>query len=337
MRAMADGSPTLNVGVIGCGGIACQYHLKILRRAPGVEVLAVADPRPQARARAVDLTGADAHETAGELLAREDVGAVVICAENRVHAELACAAAEAGKHFYLEKPLALSLADGRRVVAAASSAGVRAAIGYQFRDLPLYLGLRRRLAEGKLGRVRAIRTRYCEPFPVERMPSWKRRRESGGGALLDLGTHHFDLAAWLLGDEIEAIEEARIESERSEHDEAWLRGRMSSGAELEAEFSYRRGRICDWQFDCEHGTLAVDRHDRLARLLARPRRRRRTQGAVSARIRALPIPRREPSFGLSLTTFCERLRGKPRETASLEDGLRSLEVVLETEAVAGAA
>lgn len=327
----------LNVGVIGCGGIAHQFHLKILRRTRGVEVVAVADPSPEARARAVGATGAEPHERAGELLARDDVDAVVICADNRVHAELAVAAAASGKAFYLEKPLALTRGEGRRVVDAARAAGVPAAIGYQFRHLPRYLALRNRLAQGGFGRVREIRTRYCEPVPVDRMPGWKRRRDTGGGVLMDLGTHHLDLAAWLLGEPVEGVEEARVSSERTEQDSAWLRARMAGGVALEAEFSYRRGRICDWEVECEGGTLAVDRHDPWARLLARHRRRRRTPGPLRARIRALPIPHREPTFGLALVAFCERVRGEPREMATLEDGLRSLEVVLAAEGVARAA
>jgi predicted dehydrogenase len=332
------GPRTLNVGVIGCGGIARQFHLKILRGTPGVEVVAVADPNPDARAMAAELSGATAHGDSDELLARDDVDAVLICAENRAHAQLALAAAEAGKPFYLEKPLALSADDGRRVVAASASSGVPAAIGYQFRYLPLYVALRRRLAGGELGAVRAIRTRYCEPVSAERMPSWRRRRETGGGVLMDFGTHHLDLAAWLLGEDVYAVEEARIESQESEHDEAWLRARMAGGATLEGEFSYRRGRICDWEFDCERGTLTVDRHDRLARFLARPRRGRRGRRAeVKSRLRALPIPRREPTFGLALVAFCEQRRGVPRTLPSLEEGLKSLELVLEAEAVAGVA
>ena len=132
--------------MIGCGGIACQYHLKILGRARGAAVVAVADPRPEARARASALSGATAHERAESLLARDDVEAVVICAESRVHGELATRTAEAGKPFYLEKPIAISREDGRRAVAAASAAGVPAVIGYQFRHLPLYRAVRRRLA-----------------------------------------------------------------------------------------------------------------------------------------------------------------------------------------------
>jgi predicted dehydrogenase len=334
---MDDGISPLNLGLIGCGGIARQYHLRVLGRMRGVEIVAVADPRPPARAHAANLSSATTYEDGHELLARDDVDAVVICAENRVHAELATASAIAGKAFYLEKPLALSIADGRRAIDAAGRSGVAATIGLNFRYLPVYRALRRHLASGSLGEVRAIRTRYCEPVAIERMPAWKRRRESGGGALLDLGTHHLDLAAWLVGERIAAIKEARLDSDLSEHDSAWIRGRMAGGAELEAEFSFRRGRICDWVVECEGGTLTVDRHDLRSKLLARPRQRRRSRaGPLKGGVRALPIPRREPTFALSLVAFVERLRGMQRELPSLEDGLRSLEVVLQAEAVAGA-
>jgi myo-inositol 2-dehydrogenase/D-chiro-inositol 1-dehydrogenase len=336
MRAMVGGPPTLKIGLIGCGGIARQFHLRILDRFPQVDLVAVADPRAEARERASVASGAAAYEDSGELLARDDVEAVVICAENRVHAELATRTAAAGKAFYLEKPIAVSPEDGRRAVAAADAAGVPAVIGYQFRQLPLYREVRRRLASGALGEVRMIRTRYCEPVPTAWMPDWKRRRETGGGVLMDLGTHHFDLARWFLGEEVASVEDVRIESERTEQDSAWVRGRMSGGAGLEAEFSFCRGRSCDWEFDCERGILSADRYSRLSMLLGHPRRgRARRPGAIRARIRELPIPRREASFRLSLLAFVDHLQGKPRELPGLEDGLRSLEVVVEAEAVAG--
>lgn len=324
--------------MIGCGGIACQYHLRVLTRLPGVEVLAVADPRPEARARAAALAGADAVADASELLGRDDVDAVVICADTRAHADLAQAAAGACKHFYLEKPIALSADDGRRAVDAAKRNGVTAAMGFNFRFHPLHLRARQLLRDGRIGRVRSVWTRYWEPVPSVHMKEWKRRRATGGGVLLELGSHHVDLLRWFLGEEIERIEDSQLESRETEHDSARFRARTSSGAVVEAELSYRLGRSCEWEFVGVSGRLLLDRHAGSVRVLAADRRRRNWPWAdtVRARLRALPVPRRDPTFALSLGAFVEHLCGSPRELPTLTDGLRSLEMLLEAEAVAGA-
>jgi predicted dehydrogenase len=125
------------------------------------------------------LTGVPVHERAEDLLGRSDIDAVVICAPTQFHAELAVAAADAGKHFYLEKPIATDAAGARRVVDAAAAAGVIGAIGFNRRLHPLYQQARDLLAAGRIGRVRAVQTALCEPLPAETMPGWRRQRASG--------------------------------------------------------------------------------------------------------------------------------------------------------------
>ena len=254
------------------------------------------------------------------------------------HGELARAVAEAGKHLYLEKPVAVSVEDGRRALDAAEAAGIVAAMGFNFRFLPLYRNARRRLREGVIGRVVAVRTRFSEPVDAERMPAWKRRRDSGGGALLDLGSHHIDLLRWMLDDDLARIESARVELGRSEHDLATFSARTSGDVAVEAEFSYRGGRVCSWEIEGEDGSLLLDRIGGSARQVAgRGRASRGARAALMARIRALPIPRREPTFGLALGAFAARLHRGTGELPSLGDGLRSLEVVHDVESAAGVA
>jgi myo-inositol 2-dehydrogenase / D-chiro-inositol 1-dehydrogenase len=193
----------MRIGVLGCGVIAYWAHLRVLRRMPGATLAAAADPDPAARASAMCLTGVPVHERAEDLLGRSDIDAVVICAPTQFHAELAVAAADAGKHFYLEKPIATDAAGARRVVDAAAAAGVIGAIGFNRRLHPLYQQARDLLAAGRIGRVRAVQTALCEPLPAETMPGWRRQRASGGGVLLDLASHHLDLLRWFLRDEVE--------------------------------------------------------------------------------------------------------------------------------------
>src|SRR6476620_9375567 len=114
----------MRIGVLGCGVIAYWAHLRVLRRMPGATLEAAADPDPAARASARRLTGVPMHERAEDLLRRSDIDVVVICAPTQCHADLAVAAAGAGKHFYLEKPIATDAAGAKRVVDAAAAAGV---------------------------------------------------------------------------------------------------------------------------------------------------------------------------------------------------------------------
>lgn len=326
----------LGVAVVGCGGVACQFHLRILRACRNAKVVGVADPRPEARERAAALVGAPATGAWRELISRSGVDAVVVCAENSVHAEIATAVLEAGRHLYLEKPIALSISDAEAVVDASGGAGVVTSIGFNHRFLPVYHRARHWLRSGAVGRVARVRTRFCEPVPVERMPAWKRERATGGGALLDLGSHHIDLARWMLGEDLSEVDSAELRSEASEHDSVSFRARSESGIPVQAEFSFRRGRICDWEIEGEHGVLAIDRVGGTARIHpseVRPARYDR----LRARLRGLPIPRRERSFDLALNAFVDRVALGTGELPSLADGRRSLELAFAVEAAAGEA
>jgi predicted dehydrogenase len=324
------------VGVLGCGAIACQYHLPALRELSGVELAAMADPRAEARTGATALTGVAASADPDDVLVRDDLDAVVICADNAAHAELAEAAAEAGKHLYLEKPIALTVDDAHRVVAAVERSGVTAAIGFNFRFHPLHLRTRDLLRAGTIGKVRAVRTRYDQPQPPESM-RWRRHRSAGGGALLDLGSHHIDLAGWFLDEEIDQVLDCELESRLSEDDTARVRARLSSGATFDGDFSYRRGYSSSWAFIGERGQLVVDRYARSIRLRPTgPPPERRWRNTLRRKIYRLPILRRERVFALSLGAFVERLRGSPREVPTPAEGLRNLEVVLQAEAAMGA-
>ena len=200
-RAWGAGSG-MRLGLLGCGSAAYWLHLRALRGIPGATLVAAADPDPAARARFASASGVTTYERAEDLLGRSDIEAVLICAPTNLHASLACAVASAGKHFYLEKPIATLVQDARDVVAAADRPGLTSAIGFNRRHHPLFEQARTLLNDGVIGRVHAVQTTFCEPSPPDGMPSWKRRRATGGGALLDLASHHIDLVRWMLATEV---------------------------------------------------------------------------------------------------------------------------------------
>ena len=330
---------TLRVGLVGCGEIASYAHLRILRHLSGAALVAVADPAPDARECARRLARVPVHGRTEELLSRDDVDAVVICAPTPHHAELAIAASEAGKHFYLEKPIATSAEDGRRVVEAGAATDLATAIGFNRRFHPLYQAAREIVRAGRIGRVRAVTTAFCEPRPADAMPGWMRRRATGGGVLLDLASHHLDSLRWFLDDEFGEVA-ASLSSEESEDDTARLSLSTRGGVDCQGFFSFRAGLVDFMELIGDRGTLRLDRFRPTLEL--RTRRARRygvgrswipPRPALASWRLQRPFRRvREVSFRRSLAAFVAQARGGPRRGASLEDGLRCLEAVLEAEA-----
>jgi predicted dehydrogenase len=281
----------------------------VLRRTPGATLVAVADPSDAARAAAARLApGADVYDDLASLLGSGRVDAVVVCAPSALHGPIALDVLEAGKHLYLEKPLAIDREGAERAAAAASGSGVVSAIGFNRRFHPAYLRLRNSLAEGGTGELRELRTRFCEPVAGS-LPSWKRERQTGGGALLDLASHHVDLVRFVAGDEV-ALESASIRSLVSEHDEAELVLRLASGARAVIEVAFHGVRADVIEARCAGRTLRADRH-----------------AGLRSRLR----PGWDPSYRFALRAFVDRVRGAPVLLPTLEDGLRSLEVVLAAE------
>ena len=329
----------MRIGLLGCGVIAYWAHLRALGRLRGATLAAAADPDPRARERASRVAHVPIYAGADELLARGDVDAVVICVPTHLHAELAVAAALRGKHFYLEKPIATTAAEAARVIEAAETAGVTGVIGFNRRLHPLYEQARSILATGRIGRVRAVQTAFCEPIPLAVMPEWKRRRATGGGVLLDLASHHLDALRWFLDDEVAAASGC-LKSDLSEHDTAWLELATRDGVEVQSFFSFRTGRADFLEFIGDRGTLRVDRH--VPRLSLRLGRRFGygvregwiwpTARLAAWRLQRLIRPSADPSYRRSLQAFVDVVRGREGATASLEDGVRSLEAVLRVEA-----
>lgn len=329
---------TIRVGVIGCGIIAYWVHLRILRNFPGATLAAASDPDPQARARAQKIVRVPIVESSDDLLARNDIDAVVICAPTHLHATLATSALAAGKHVFLEKPIATTAADSRKAVDAAERSDVTAMVGFNRRLHPLFEQARALIAAGDIGSIRAAQTAFCEPMSVSEMTPWRRCRSTGGGVLLDLASHHFDLIRWFLDDEIETVE-AIIRSDESEHDSASVSLLSKSGTQIQSFFSYRTARADYLEFIGEKGTLRIDRHEptfsvKVGRRFGYGTRSRRvvpTPGVAAWRMRRLVRPSVEPSYRRALAAFVDSIRGEAGKLATFSDGARSLDVILAAE------
>ena len=200
----------LKIGLIGYGGIG-RVHAMGLRDIPfhyglpadQIQIAGVATTRPETAQKAAREIGCDfATADYRELLARPDIDIVDVTTPNNSHAEIVIAAAQAGKHIYCEKPLAMNVEEGQRMVAAVEAASVKSQMTFNLRFYPALSRAKQLIDEGFLGNIFSFRGRYYRSSYIDpnKPISWRQRKEiSGGGALFDLGSHILDLLYMLLG------------------------------------------------------------------------------------------------------------------------------------------
>ena len=196
-----------------------------------------------------------------------------ICTPPGTHAEIAVAAAAAGKAILCEKPLAASYADAARAADSAKTAGVLNAVGFNYRRLPALALMRQMINEGLVGDVLLWRANWMsDEFADPSIPfDWRFDRTMGGTTIADLGCHLFDLALWMVGDvERVSAQSSTFTRERStpqgprsvtvdEASSALLRFTSGAAGTLEVGRTAVR-RPCDLTVEVNgtHGTLAFD-------------------------------------------------------------------------------
>ena len=173
------------------------------------------------------------------LLDDERVDLVAVCVPVTLHAEVAAAALSAGKHVFIEKPLALTLDDCDRLVEQASlaeSSGIRSVVGFNLRSHRLLRQAKEVIRSGALGEIELLRTLWTADWSGTARPTWHALRSQGGGALLEIGAHQADLWRWLLKSEVESIH-ALSRSVAFDDQTAAFQVRMTSGALVSAAVS----------------------------------------------------------------------------------------------------
>lgn len=328
----------IRVGVIGCGVIAYWVYLRLLKKIAGVRLVSASDPDPVAREKAKQLTGMPILSDAREIIHNGEVDAVVISAPTGLHADITVDALENGKHVFVEKPIATTSGDANRVIDAARKSGLVAMVGFSRRLHPLYRQAKKMIADGDLGEIRAIQSAFCEPIPSTEMSAWRKNRAEGGGVLLDLGSHHFDLVRWFLDDDVASVD-CSSESDAADGHTARVSIEMKRGVTVQSFFSFRTARADYLEFIGERGTLLLDRHRpslglRVQRRFGYGTRTKTVLPDTSVaqwRVRRLARPSYEPSYGNAVSSFVAAIHGKPHEGATLVDAAKSLDVVLAAE------
>jgi len=171
------GTTALRLATIGAGRIGVNHAEIVANRIPGATLAAVCDPIGIAAERLAAALDAPLTSTdVAEILGNDEIDGVLITAPARSHTELVVAAAGAGKHVFVEKPMALTLADADRAIAAARDAGVVLQVGFNRRFAPAFAATRAAIDGGRIGTPQLLRslTRDPGPFTADpaRIPQW---------------------------------------------------------------------------------------------------------------------------------------------------------------------
>ncbi|HTS67785.1 MAG TPA: inositol 2-dehydrogenase [Terriglobia bacterium] len=191
----------LHIGIIGAGRIGKVHAETVAFGLPEAEIVSITDLDHNAARRVADRCRiACVAASSEEILSDPRVDAVLICSSTDTHAELIVAAARAGKHIFCEKPIAHDLAKIDAALEAVAKAGVKLQIGFNRRFDPNFGRVRRAVQSGEIGtpRLMHIISRDPAPPPISYV-------KVSGGMFLDMTIHDFDMARFLIGDEVEEV------------------------------------------------------------------------------------------------------------------------------------
>ena len=188
---MTGAGRPLGIGVVGAGRIGTAHAELLALHVPGAQLVAVADPRPEAAEALAATFGARPFTDAGALISDEEVDAVVVTATSEAHADLVVACAAAGKPVFCEKPMSLTLADADRALAAVDHAGTILQVGFNRRFDVGFRAAHDAVAASAVGDVQLMRSVTRDPGLANpgAVPPWT-------VFLLTL-IHDFDTLLWL--------------------------------------------------------------------------------------------------------------------------------------------
>ena len=205
----------LRVAIIGCGGIA-QSHLAAYKNIPEVEIVAgvdiVADRLkvmrdkwgvPEEALFGADLkTGKEISKTAWrEMLKKmgDKIDAVDVCTPNGWHCQPVVDCCKAGKHAMTEKPMAMSVAESKKMIAAAKAAGVKLSVGFQHRYRPACQALIEARENGVFGDILFVKVRALRRRGIPNWGVFGQKKLQGGGPMIDIGVHMIEAAYEFMG------------------------------------------------------------------------------------------------------------------------------------------
>jgi predicted dehydrogenase len=330
----------LKLGIVGCGRVTETRHLPALQHTKSAEVVALADISQERLNRVANLFHVkDRYTRYQQLLDDASIDAVAVCVPAHSHIEVSVAALDAGKHVFVEKPLALGLDETERLLELARKSSSKVMVGFNLRWHRLVCKAREMIQQGALGPLELIRTVLTSY--QDNGPEWRKHRALGGGVLFEQAVHHFDLWRFLLQSEVDEVF-ATSRSDRWEDETAAVTARMANGVVATSVFSQRTGESHDVEVYGQSGRLQISCYrfdgleyasactfpgDTLARI-------RKTANSLRELSQALWKLRHGGEFMDSYRAewrhFVDCVRRDAPIGSTLEDGKRALQVVLAT-------
>ncbi|MBN1284721.1 MAG: Gfo/Idh/MocA family oxidoreductase [Anaerolineae bacterium] len=317
----------LKAAVIGVGSMG-RNHVRVYREiGDSVELVGIADKNPQAAAKIGTTFGVPYYEDYLQMLEECRPDLVSLAVPTNFHCEVGAALIERGVHVLIEKPLALTLDEGRRLIELADRHKVLLAVGHIERFNPAVRELHRRLREGMAGRIYRLHAQRLSPYPA---------RIRDAGVVLDLATHDIDLFRYLMNEEIVRLygeTQQSINSDREDMFNGLLRFQSGVVGVLDVNWitptkvrrltvTGTRGMfVCDllsqelWFYENE---TAPSQWDALSVL----------RGVTEGNTLGIRIERYEP-LAAQLRDFVEAVRDQRPPTVTGRDGLETLRVALD--------
>ena len=192
----------IGVAVVGLGRIG-RLHAEIFAtKIEGAKLVAVCDVVESVVKDVSSRLGVKPYMDYGELLRDEAIDAVVICTPTFLHAEMIVRAAEEGKHVLCEKPLAVTIEEAERALRSVEKGGVKLQVGYMRRFDKAYSSAKKAIDGGRIGKPLAFISVARDPGPP---PGWAADPKKSGGIFLDMLSHDFDMARWLMASEVKRV------------------------------------------------------------------------------------------------------------------------------------
>ena len=307
-------------GLIGASTIAHEWVIEAIRATGGDIVSVLSSSAERGKTYAAEHGIPNAVTELSALVDDPQIDAVYISTTNELHKAQALAAAKAGKHILCEKPLAVSLADAREMVAAAKAAGIVMATNHHLRGAGTHRAMRDAIAAGRIGRPLSARVFHAVYLPPH-LQGWRLDRpEAGGGVILDITVHDTDTLRFVLGDDpVEAVAFTQ------------QGGMAKAGLEdaVMGVLRFKSGVIAQFHdgFTTKFAETGFEIHGTEGSLIGRNCMSQRPVGTVTLRNaegeQDLPVDHRN-LYEASLADFHAAIAGKGKPLCSGEDGLWSL-------------
>jgi UDP-N-acetylglucosamine 3-dehydrogenase len=313
------------VGLIGLGAMG-RNHLRVLAGLERVQLVAVCEQDAALRDVVAREHPVHGYATWDEMFDREKLDAVVVAVPTGLHLEAGMAALRRGLHVLIEKPVAASLEEGRRLVAEARRANRVLAVGHIERFNPAVRELHRRVRAGEIGRLFQLQARRLGPFPA---------RIRDVGVVIDLATHDLDVMDHVVGSQVQRLyaeTEQRIHTDHEDILNALLK--FDSGVLGVLQVNWLTPtKIREVTVLGERGMLACNYLTQELTLFRNAEvpvgvgSRRQPRTVKEGEAVAIPITRAEP-LSIELESFFEAVRGEREVEVDGEAGLRALHLAL---------